>query len=304
MSIEVKNITKLYETQKALDSVSFKVNSGEVVGFLGPNGAGKSTLMKTLMGVIKPNSGTALINGIDVAAEPYAIKCITGYLPEHNPLYLEMYVKEFLRFAGNVHKVNNLNKRIDELIEQVGLGAESHKKIGMLSKGYRQRVGLAQALIHDPAVLILDEPTTGLDPNQILEIRKLIVEVGKTKTVMLSTHIMQEVEAICSRVIILSKGKIVANESQEYLKLHSGGGETITYIEFLEEARSDIFISIEGLSHVEQVGKTGWHIFTTSTVDPRATLFNLAVKNNLTIITLQTQKKHLEDVFRELTSKQ
>lgn len=302
MSIEVKNITKLYGTQKALDSVSFKVNSGEVVGFLGPNGAGKSTLMKTLMGVIMPSGGSALINGIDVTTDPYAIKCITGYLPEHNPLYLEMYVKEFLRFAGNVHKVNNLNKRVEELIEQVGLGAESHKKIGMLSKGYRQRVGLAQALIHDPEVLILDEPTTGLDPNQILEIRKLIAEVGKTKTVMLSTHIMQEVEAICSKVIILSKGKIVANENQEYLKLHTGRGGATTYIEFLEDTKPEIFTGIEGLNQVERVGKTGWLIFTSGTVDPRADLFKLAVKNGLTVITLQAQEKHLEDVFRELTS--
>lgn len=302
MSIEVQNITKLYGTQKALDSVSFKVNSGEVVGFLGPNGAGKSTLMKTLMGAIKPTEGSAFINGIDVTANPYAIKSITGYLPEHNPLYLEMYVKEFLQFIGNVHKVNHLDKRVNELIEKVGLGSESHKKIGALSKGYRQRVGLAQALIHDPEVLILDEPTTGLDPNQILEIRKLIVEVGKTKTVMLSTHIMQEVEAICSKVIILSKGKIVANENQEDLKIHTVRGDAITFIEFVEEANPEIFKGIGGVNRIEKMGQTGWLVFTDSNVDPRTELFKLAVSKGLTIITLQAQEKHLEDVFRELTT--
>ena len=302
MSIEVHNISKLYGTQKALDSVSFKVNSGEVIGFLGPNGAGKSTLMKTLMGTIKPSEGSAYINGIDVTENPYAIKRITGYLPEHNPLYLEMYVKEFLQFIGKVHKVDQLNKRVVDLIDQVGLGAESHKKIGMLSKGYRQRVGLAQALIHDPEVLILDEPTTGLDPNQIMEIRKLIVEVGKTKTVMLSTHIMQEVEAICSKVIILSKGKIVANEDQESLKLHTGRVGVATLVEFVENAAPAIFSGIQGFDHAEKVGDNSWLIITNSTNDPRPEIFKLAVSNGLTILTLQAQEKHLEDVFRELTS--
>jgi len=302
MSIEVQNISKLYGTQKALDSVSFKINSGEVVGFLGPNGAGKSTLMKTLMGAIKPSEGSAYINGIDVTENPYAIKRITGYLPEHNPLYLEMYVKEFLFFVGRVHKVDQLNKRVVDLIDQVGLGAECHKKIGALSKGYRQRVGLAQALIHDPEVLILDEPTTGLDPNQIMEIRKLIVEVGKTKTVMLSTHIMQEVEAICSKVIILSKGIIVANENQEYLKLHAGRGGATTFVEFVEETNPAVFANITGVDLIEKVGSHGWLIFTENNLDPRPALFKLAVSKGLTIITLQLQEKHLEDVFRELTS--
>ena len=302
MSIEVQNISKLYGTQKALDSVSFKINSGEVVGFLGPNGAGKSTLMKTLTGVIHPSEGSAYINGIDVTANPFAIKSITGYLPEHNPLYLDMYVKEFLLFVGKVHKVDKLSQRVIDLIDQVGLGAESHKKIGMLSKGYRQRVGLAQALIHDPQVLILDEPTTGLDPNQIMEIRKLIVEVGKTKTILLSTHIMQEVEAICSKVIILSKGKIVANENQEYLKLHAGRGGATTFVEFVEETTPSVFIGLQGVNQVEKVGSNGWLIFTANNVDLRPSLFKLAVSKELTIITLQLQERHLEDVFRELTS--
>ena len=302
MSIEVQNISKLYGTQKALDSVSFKVNSGEVVGFLGPNGAGKSTLMKTLMGAINPTEGSAFINGIDVTANPYAVKSITGYLPEHNPLYLDMYVKEFLLFVGKVHKVDKLSLRVVDLIDQVGLGAESHKKIGMLSKGYRQRVGLAQALIHNPEVLILDEPTTGLDPNQIMEIRKLIVEVGKTKTILLSTHIMQEVEAICSKVIILSKGKIVANENQEYLKLHAGRGGATTIVEFVEETNASVFIGLQGVDQVETFGSNGWRIFTANDMDPRPSLFKLAVSKGLTIITLQLQERHLEDVFRELTS--
>ncbi len=302
MSIEVQNISKLYGTQKALDSVSFSVKSGEVVGFLGPNGAGKSTLMKTLMGVINPSEGSAFINGIDVTVNPYAIKAITGYLPEHNPLYLEMYVKEFLMFIGKVHKVHNLTQRVQYLIDQVGIGVECHKKIGMLSKGYRQRIGLAQALIHDPEVLILDEPTTGLDPNQILEIRKLILEVGKTKTILLSTHIMQEVEAICSKVIILSKGKIVANENQDYLKSHTGNGVTTTFVEFIEETNTSVFNGLPGIDLVEKVGRTGWLITSASTIDPRPSIFKMAVSNNLTIITLQLNEKHLEDVFRELTA--
>lgn len=302
MSIEVRNITKLYGEQKALDDVSFTVNSGEVVGFLGPNGAGKSTLMKTLIGVIRPNAGVALINGIDVTVDPFAIKSITGYLPEHNPLYTDMYVKEFLTFIGNIHRVKNLPQRVNDLIDLTGLGLEKHKKISMLSKGYRQRIGLAQALIHDPQVLILDEPTTGLDPNQIVDIRNLIKEVGKTKTVMLSTHIMQEVEAVCSKVIIISKGKIVANENQDYLKLHAAGGGTSVFVEFAEEVDLQFFQGIESIIHVDRVGKRGWTILSEKGSDPRVAIFKKAVQLGATIITMQTQEKHLEDVFHELTS--
>lgn len=301
MSIEVRNITKLYGEQKALDDVSFTVNSGEVVGFLGPNGAGKSTLMKTLVGVIHPNSGVALINNIDVSADPFTIKSLIGYLPEHNPLYTDMYVKEFLTFIGNLHRVKNLQQRVDDLVELTGLGMEKHKKISMLSKGYRQRVGLAQALIHDPEVLILDEPTTGLDPNQIVDIRNLIKEVGKTKTVMLSTHIMQEVEAVCSKVIIISKGKIVANENQDDLKLHAQGGDTSVFVEFTEDIDPEFFKGIDSVLRVTKIGARGWMLLVEKNGDPRVAIFNKAVQQGATIITLQTQEKHLEDVFHELT---
>jgi gliding motility-associated ABC transporter ATP-binding subunit GldA len=302
MSIEVRNITKLYGEQKALDDVSFTVKTGEVIGFLGPNGAGKSTLMKTLVGVIRPNSGVALINGIDVSIDPFAIKRITGYLPEHNPLYTDMYVTEFLTFIGNIHQVKNLPQRISELIDLTGLGMEKHKKISMLSKGYRQRVGLAQALIHDPAVLILDEPTTGLDPNQIVDIRNLIKEVGKTKTVMLSTHIMQEVEAVCSKVVIISKGKIVANENQDYLKLHARGGSSSVFVEFLEPVDASFFSGIQSILRIDPAGEKGWVVLVEKEKDPRAIIFKKAVEQGFTIITLHTQEKHLEDVFHDLTT--
>ncbi len=220
MSISIHNLTKVYGSQKAIDSLSFDIPKGQIVGFLGPNGAGKSTTMKILTGYLEATSGTASVNGFDVQKEDMQAKNSIGYLPEHNPLYLEMYVKEFLEFAGSLYKMKGaaLKNRVAEIIEQVGLSRESHKKIGQLSKGYRQRVGLAQALIHDPEVLILDEPTTGLDPNQLAEIRALIKEVGKNKTVILSTHIMQEVESICERAIIINLGKIVADKSIKELK--------------------------------------------------------------------------------------
>ncbi|MCR9062970.1 MAG: ATP-binding cassette domain-containing protein [Cytophagales bacterium] len=220
MSISIHNLTKVYGSQKAIDSLSFDIPKGQIVGFLGPNGAGKSTTMKILTGYLEATSGTASVNGFDVQKEDMQAKNSIGYLPEHNPLYLEMYVKEFLEFAGSLYKMKGaaLKNRVAEIIEQVGLSRESHKKIGQLSKGYRQRVGLAQALIHDPEVLILDEPTTGLDPNQLAEIRALIKEVGKDKTVILSTHIMQEVESICERAIIINLGKIVADKSIKELK--------------------------------------------------------------------------------------
>ncbi len=220
MSISIHNLTKVYGSQKAIDSLSFDIPKGQIVGFLGPNGAGKSTTMKILTGYLEATSGTASVNGFDVQKEDMQAKNSIGYLPEHNPLYLEMYVKEFLEFAGSFYKMKGaaLKNRVAEIIEQVGLSRESHKKIGQLSKGYRQRVGLAQALIHDPEVLILDEPTTGLDPNQLAEIRALIKEVGKNKTVILSTHIMQEVESICERAIIINLGKIVADKSIKELK--------------------------------------------------------------------------------------
>ncbi|GAB3504913.1 gliding motility-associated ABC transporter ATP-binding protein [Emticicia fontis] len=226
MSIKVQNLSKVYGTQRAVDNISFEVNKGEIIGFLGPNGAGKSTTMKILTGYIPSTEGTAEVNGFDVKTSPMQVKTHIGYLPEHNPLYLDMYVKEFLDFAGSLYglKGRTLQIKIDETIERVGLGLEKHKKIGQLSKGYRQRVGLAQALIHNPDVLILDEPTTGLDPNQLVEIRDLIKNVGKDKTVIFSTHIMQEVEAICDRVVIINRGKIVADSNLSELKK---GGKAI-----------------------------------------------------------------------------
>lgn len=226
MSIKVQNLSKVYGTQRAVDNISFEVSKGEIIGFLGPNGAGKSTTMKILTGYIPATEGTAEVNGFDVQTSPMQVKSNIGYLPEHNPLYLDMYVKEFLDFAGSLYglKGRALQLKIDETIERVGLGLEKHKKIGQLSKGYRQRVGLAQALIHNPDVLILDEPTTGLDPNQLVEIRDLIKNVGKDKTVIFSTHIMQEVEAICDRVVIINRGKIVADSTLSDLKK---GGKAI-----------------------------------------------------------------------------
>jgi ABC-2 type transport system ATP-binding protein len=226
MSIKVQNLSKVYGSQRAVDNISFEVNKGEIIGFLGPNGAGKSTTMKILTGYIPATEGTAEVNGFDVKTSPMQVKTHIGYLPEHNPLYLDMYVKEFLDFAGSLYglKGRTLQIKIDETIERVGLGLEKHKKIGQLSKGYRQRVGLAQALIHNPDVLILDEPTTGLDPNQLVEIRDLIKNVGKDKTVIFSTHIMQEVEAICDRVVIINRGKIVADSTLSELKK---GGKAI-----------------------------------------------------------------------------
>lgn len=229
MSIKIQNLTKVYGTQKAIDNISFEINSGEILGFLGPNGAGKSTTMKILTGYLPASSGSARVLNVEVSTDSLEVKQQIGYLPEHNPLYLEMYVKEFLEFVGSLYglKSDNLKNRVIEVIDLVGLQIEQHKKIGELSKGYRQRVGLAQALIHNPEVLILDEPTTGLDPNQLVEIRNLIREVGKNKTVILSTHIMQEVEALCDRVIIINKGKIVIDETMDSLKKKNSNLETI-----------------------------------------------------------------------------
>ncbi|NBQ48311.1 MAG: ATP-binding cassette domain-containing protein, partial [Sphingobacteriia bacterium] len=245
MSISVKNVTKLYGQQKALDNVSFEVGSNEIVGFLGPNGAGKSTMMKILTCYIPPSSGEASVKGFDIAGDSLQVRRQIGYLPEHNPLYLDMYVKEFLEFAASLYKVEKSSARIREMIGITGLQAEQNKKIGALSKGYRQRVGLAQAMIHDPGVLIMDEPTTGLDPNQLEEIRNLIRALGREKTVMLSTHIMQEVEAICDKVIIISKGQIVANDDTRNLR-RSGTRQLIT-VEFDQVVRKEDLLGIQGV---------------------------------------------------------
>ncbi len=301
MSVTVKNITKLYGSQKALDDVSFQVESGSVVGFLGPNGAGKSTMMKIISCFIPQNFGTVAVCGKDVIEDSLAVRKNVGYLPENNPLYAEMYIKEYLEFVVGLHHLTgSKSKRVAEMIEITGLGLEQHKKIGALSKGYRQRVGLAQALIHDPKVLILDEPTTGLDPNQLADIRQLIRALGKEKTVILSTHIMQEVEAICDRVIIINRGKIIADGSSASLSKASNSGELIL-VEFEQTVNKDSLLKISGVSGVENIQGNNWKIKTQPGADARAALFKFAVDNNLAILSLQKQEQKLEDIFQKLT---
>lgn len=301
MSIKVLGVSKLYDQQKALDQVSFEINSGEIVGFLGPNGAGKSTMMKIITGFIPQTSGQVFVNDQIVDAEAIDIRQQIGYLPEHNPLYLDMYVREYLRFVGGLYRIDKIKDRVEEMIELTGLQIESSKKIGALSKGYRQRVGLAQALIHDPSVLILDEPTSGLDPNQIVEIRDLIARVGLKKTVMLSTHIMQEVEAICGRIIIINKGQIVAAESTQNASniLHST--EIITQIELSKTINSSVFKQIKGINEAQNIKDQIWVI--RSQMDVRQQIFDLAIKENFSILSMQLVEKTLEQIFQEVTQK-
>jgi ABC-2 type transport system ATP-binding protein len=299
MSISVNNITKLYGTQKALNTISFEVGSNEIVGFLGPNGAGKSTMMKILTCYIPPSQGSAKVCGFDIGSQSLEVRKQIGYLPEHNPLYLDMYVKEFLEFVGNIHKINNSANRVKEMIDVTGLQLEQNKKIGALSKGYRQRVGLAQAMIHDPKVLIMDEPTTGLDPNQLEEIRGLIKSLGKQKTVMLSTHIMQEVEAICDRVIIINKGEIVANDETKNLQKNTT--RQIITVEFDKEVELEVLKAIAGIDQVKLLQNKTWQLFSSSTDDVRKEIFNFAVANDLSVLTLNKEEQKIEDVFKELT---
>jgi ABC-2 type transport system ATP-binding protein len=299
MSIQVSNITKVYGTQKALDNVSFEVGSNEIVGFLGPNGAGKSTMMKILTCYIPPTSGEAKVCGFDILSDSMAVRKQIGYLPEHNPLYLDMYVKEFLEFTGNLHKIKSIAARVKEMIEITGLQIEQNKKIGALSKGYRQRVGIAQAMIHNPSVLILDEPTTGLDPNQLEEIRSLIKSLGKHKTVMLSTHIMQEVEAICDKVIIVNKGIIVANDSTKSLQ-RSGTRQVIT-VEFDKAPDSQLMSKIVGIATVTALGNNTFQLISNSAADVRKDIFDFAVAHSLSVLTLSKEEQKMEDVFKELT---
>ena len=302
MSIKVQNITKLYGEQKALDNVSFEINSGEIVGFLGPNGAGKSTMMKIMTGFIPPISGNVFINEKSILEDSLGVRKIVGYLPEHNPLYLEMYVKEYLQFMASIHlPKKQVKNRVKEIIELTGLTIEQNKKISSLSKGYRQRTGLAQALIHDPEVLILDEPTTGLDPNQIVEIRNLIAKIGKEKTVMLSTHIMQEVEAICDRVIIINKGKLVADERPDTIQNKVADQNTVIIVEFDKEIDKSLFNELENVTNVKFHKNNTWLIESDVDKDIRGDIFNLAVKHGLTILSQQKQEKSLEDVFKLLT---
>ncbi len=299
MSIVVNNITKLYGSQKALNNVSFSVETGQIVGFLGPNGAGKSTMMKIISCYIPPTQGTVTVCGFDILEQPLEVKKQIGYLPEHNPLYLDMYVKEFLEFVGGLYKIKNIKNRVAEMIELTGLQVEQKKKIGALSKGYRQRVGLAQAIIHDPKVLIMDEPTTGLDPNQLEEIRSLIIRLGKEKTVMLSTHIMQEVEAVCDKVIIINKGEIVANESTATLQ--KATQKQLYTVEFDKSISKNSLKSIEGVNEVTQLNDNTWQISTGIEKDIRKEIFDFAVQNKLSVLTLNKEEQKLEDVFKQLT---
>lgn len=299
MSIRVSNVTKLYGEQKALNDVSFEVHSGEVIGFLGPNGAGKSTMMKIITGYIPQSEGTVEVCGIDVREDSLAVRKKVGYLAEHNPLYTDMYVREYLQFVAGVHKAPK--ERVEEMIEKTGLTPEAHKKIDQLSKGYRQRVGLAQAMIHDPEVLILDEPTTGLDPNQLVDIRKLIREIGKEKTVMLSTHIMQEVEAVCDRIIIINKGQIATD--QKTTDVQNNSGTVIINVEFDDVVSASALKKIAGVKRVQQVEGGHYLIEASEAKDVRSDIFKFAVSQDRTILQVQQEKAKLEEIFRSITGK-
>ena len=300
-AIEIKGVSKLYGSQKALDAVDLEIKGGEVLGLLGPNGAGKSTLMKILAGQMLPTSGYAKIHGMGIPADTIKLKSLVGYLPENNPLYPEMYVREYLLFVLEMYgKTPDLKKRVDRMIELTGLVPEQHKKIGALSKGYRQRVGLAQALIHDPKVLILDEPTTGLDPNQLLEIRSLISSLGKEKTVILSTHIMQEVEAICGRVVILNHGNIVANDQPAVLMEHYKNGKLYRLV-LKEQISGTLFEDLPFLSAVTQSGKGEWLLRAEAGHDIRESVFRLVVSKGLNILTFSEVENNIEEVFRQYT---
>ncbi|MBO7495867.1 MAG: gliding motility-associated ABC transporter ATP-binding subunit GldA [Salinivirgaceae bacterium] len=303
MSIEIKNLTKVYGTQKALDNVSFSVGSGTIVGFLGPNGAGKSTLMKTITGLVSPTSGQVLVNGVDVAENPAAVHRMIGYLPENNPLYLDMYVREYLTHVADIYKLGNTRQVVDDVIERTGLTPECRKRIGELSKGYKQRVGLAQAIIHNPQVLILDEPTTGLDPNQIVEIRNLIVELGREKTIVLSTHIMQEVKAICREVAILDHGVLVANCGTEQIDNAVSHNRRQVEVEFNLPADEKMLQQIANIVAVEKTGANTYVLESESDTDIRQDVFNFAVQHNLVVLAMQVKQKSMEEVFRELTGK-
>ena len=301
MSIQINHITKRYGEQLALNDVSLTINKG-IVGLLGPNGAGKSTLMKIITCFIPPTSGTVSVEGHDVMDDPMAVKRIVGYLPEHNPLYLDMYVREYLEFVAGVHQLKGAaaKKRIEEMIEETGLGLEAHKKISALSKGYRQRVGLAQAMMHDPQVFILDEPTSGLDPNQLIDIRNLISSLGKEKTVLLSTHIMQEVEAICERAIIINKGVVVADDKIENLK-QENAASNVVIVEFESEVSENLLRSIPMVSKVQRVKDNHWIIEPQGDADIRANLMRWSVERGLIIKTLQKEDLSIEEAFQKLT---
>ena len=297
MSIQLTSISKTYGTQKAVNNISLSATKGEIVGFLGPNGAGKSTTMKILTGFIKPSEGTVLINNIDVITKPITAQKQIGYLPEHNPLYLEMYVREYLQFQAQIHKVSK--KDIEDTIKKVGLSSEAHKKINQLSKGYRQRVGIAAAILHNPSVLILDEPTTGLDPNQLVEIRELIKELGKDKTVLFSTHIMQEVEAVCDRVIIINKGELIIDKKLAALKENN---EQVIRITFDYKIEEQFLMRLPNIINIINNYDNSWTLTFTSEEDMRPKLFDFAKEYELKILELNSENKNLESLFRELTN--
>ncbi len=299
MSIQVSNVTKLYGEQKALDNISFEVKPGEILGFLGPNGAGKSTMMKIITTFIPPSSGEIKVCGFDIQSQSMDVRKNVGYLPENNPLYLDMYVTEYLGFIAGLHQIHNKDKRVKEMINLTGLSLEHHKKIGALSKGYRQRVGLAQALIHDPKVLILDEPTSGLDPNQLADIRGLIKNIGKEKTLMFSTHIMQEVEAVCDRVVIINKGQMVADGKAGELGRHSSGYSI--RVEFDKDISKNTLSQIQGLKRISQLSSNNWELFAEGEHDIRPDIFRFAVEHSLTVLTINRHEQSLEEIFQELT---
>jgi len=300
MSIIVKNLTKRYGEQRAVDAISFTVNKGEIVGFLGPNGAGKSTTMKIITGYLSPDSGDVSVSGIDVTKQPLEAKKKVGYLPESNALYYDMYVKEYLDFMADVHKIGNKQQAIGKVIEQVGLTKERAKKVGQLSKGYKQRVGLAAALLHNPEVLVLDEPTSGLDPNQIIEIRNVIKEQGRDKLVLFSSHILQEVEAICDRVIIINKGKLVADDKLSNLQKTSS--TNIIRVGFREALEQEWLNRLPTVKSANKIDTNNWTIETDNPEAVRKALLQLAVEHNLNIVSLQSENKSLEEVFRGLTA--
>ena len=300
MPVEVRNLTKIYGEQKAVNNISFSIDKGEIVGFLGPNGAGKSTTMKMITGYLEPSVGDINVNGVDVKRSPLDAKRKIGYLPESNALYYDMYVREYLGFIADVHKINNKQQAINNVIEQVGLTPESKKRVGQLSKGYKQRVGLAAALIHDPEVLILDEPTSGLDPNQIVEIRNVIKEQGKNKLVLFSSHILQEVEAICDRVIIINKGKIVADDKLS--NLHQQSSSSIVRVQFKEALEQEWLKRLAAVKSVNKIDTYTWNIETNDPETVRSELKKLERENNLDIVSLQSENQSLEEIFRSLTN--
>ncbi len=303
MSVDIRHVSKFYGKQKAVDNISFKAGRGDILGFLGPNGAGKSTTMKMITGYIPVSSGEILVGETDIKSDPISVRRRIGYLPENNPLYLDMYVREYLSFICSVHKIKDKKTAIRRVVEMTGLGHEQHKKIHQLSKGYRQRTGLAQALIHDPDILILDEPTTGLDPNQLEEIRSLIKTLGQSKTIIFSTHIMQEVQAVCNRVIIIQKGKLVADNTVEGLSGQISGAHAIRFT--LERPiKTDLFKKFKFISSVENTGKSSYQMYGSDSFRMKKTLFETVVNQENTILELYDVISNLEDTFKLLTHQQ